>query len=127
MASGRGDSDDALALVRTADRLAVSEYRVFELAYRNWYGRVPEAEFLTQAYGRYLNRTELPLWVRDFTRRVDAGIDHCPLPVERPPLVRITVALAFVLAMAGIMVLLVLLALRAQEQLALNCALPPCY
>ena len=126
MTNGRGDSDDAVALSQTADRLAVSEYRVFELAYRHWYGRVPEAGFLEQAYGRYLNRTELPPWVRDFTRRVDAKERH-PVSVERLPPTRITVAVVFVLVMVGIMALLVLLALRAQEQLALNCALPLCY
>lgn len=127
MSTDREASDDTSALGRTAERLAVSEYRVFELAYRNWYGRVPETALLEQIYGRYLDRTELPHWVRDFTRRVDAGIESCPVSDHQLPAAGIAVAVAFGLVVVGVMVLLVLLALRAQEQLALNCALPLCY
>lgn len=127
MAPDREESGDAAALERASRQLAVPEYRVFELAYRNWHGRLPEPARLEQAYRRYLKGAGLPHWVRDFTRRVDAGTELRPVPDEPPPVAGLAVAVAFGLLVVGVMVLLVVLALRTQEQLALNCALPLCY
>lgn len=76
-------------LVETAEILLVSEADVFRLAHRYWYERDLSESQLDTHFGDYLNRGELPQWLRDFCHRVldraDAGgLDRREFGVDRP-------------------------------------------
>jgi hypothetical protein len=57
---------DAICL--TARILRVQETRLFELAYQEWYGRMPQQCELEHAFLAYIFSGEVPCWVRAFTR-----------------------------------------------------------
>jgi hypothetical protein len=57
--------------IRIAKRmLSVNEYRLFELAYRAWYGEVASESELEAYYSHYLFSGRAPCWVRQYLRNV---------------------------------------------------------
>ena len=127
--------DDRQAVADASAALQVSEFELFQLAYRNWFGRSSEQKVLSDAFSRYLGGADAPMWVRDLTRRVqrstiagdlnpsDYGIAartwfHRPRPLACG---------AIAAGMLGVLVLLIYLAMRAQSLDSLVCFLPPCY
>ncbi len=62
---------ESLALAHAASTLDVSEFDVFCLAHRSWYGRTGSLAHLEREFGRYLNRrVSLPFYVRRFFDRI---------------------------------------------------------
>ena len=59
---------DSDALGLTAGILDVSETRIFELAYQDWFGKPAHARDLEHAIVDYLFEGKMPCWVRAFTR-----------------------------------------------------------
>lgn len=129
------DDYDALAVVDTASALHVSELEVFRLAYYNWFGRPANEKEIDASFHRYLHRAIVPMWVRDFTRRIrqlrdDHRLDVSEFGIEPAPPANAwmvfwgAMSLALMLA---IVVLLVYLATRVQDTIPAGCQLPPCY
>ena len=50
--------------------LEISEFELFEIAWRQWQSSEPDEKELDRLFGAYLDRGELPYWVRDFARSV---------------------------------------------------------
>ena len=77
------------SIVQAASVLQVSEYKVFELAYKMWFAREPDDEQIASKFGAYVDGGPAPYWVRDFSRKVVSACDgdSCDLEffgVERP-------------------------------------------
>ena len=86
-------SEDVVGVLDSAGLLEVSEFQVFRMAYKSWFGE-PAGESDLRALDRYffdyLYRDRVPPWVRAFTREVvrreragaldlaDYGIVHQP-------------------------------------------------
>ena len=63
---------DVADVLESASLLEISEYRVFELAHRAWFGAASRAAPLERSFSDYLYRDRVPPWVRAFTRAVVA-------------------------------------------------------
>ena len=133
--SQASNDSDFRAVVDTAALLHVSEFEVFRLAYRNWFGQPAKDGEINVFFNHYMDASEIPMWVRDFTRRVsqlntDGELDGKQFGIEPSPATNHWMAFvggmafAFMLTLLG---LLVYLAIRAQETVPAGCQLPPCY
>jgi hypothetical protein len=115
--------------------LHVSELEVFRLAYRNWFGRPANDGEIDSCFSHYIDDSEVPMWVRDFTRRVrklneEGRLDVRRFGVEPAPPTSHWMAFLGGMAFAGmlmVLILLVYLAIKAQETVPAGCQLPPCY
>lgn len=67
-------SPDTRMVLDASSGLGVTEYQLFEEAWRQWYGCEPPHR-LERIFVRYMFHGEAPHWVRHFCRRVAAG-DH---------------------------------------------------
>lgn len=82
-------SPDTRMVLDATSRLGVTEYQVFEEAWRQWYGAEPPHR-LERIFVRYMFHGEAPHWVRHFCRRVAACNGELPLSAalelaRRPP------------------------------------------
>lgn len=69
--------DESLAseqwdLLEAAALLQVTEFRIFELAYMEWYGRRPRQYIIEPYFNDYMFNQVIPAWVTHFCRRVVA-------------------------------------------------------
>ena len=126
---------DVTAVLRTSGVLAVSEFRVFELAYVSWYGVETDEKSIERHFFPYMFREEVPHYVRAFTRRIlsleragsldpkDFGIEADPRTVRG-----VVSGLFYSLSIVASMTVLVLLAKVTAESLGLSeCMFPPCF
>lgn len=63
-------SQDQQAISLASRSLHVSEYGLFELAYRKWYGAEASESQLEASYTQYLFSGRAPCWVRQYVRDV---------------------------------------------------------
>ena len=56
-------------VIRTASELCITEFRVFELAYRVWYGEPGEVRTLKCHFVDYVLCGDIPVWVRHYVRK----------------------------------------------------------
>lgn len=61
---------DSLDLLAAAAALEVKEYTLFELAYREWYGKQPLRHVIEAHFSNYMFNKVIPSWVRGYSRRV---------------------------------------------------------
>lgn len=61
---------DAWDLLHTAALLEVTEFAVFELAYKDWYGRRPPPHVMESHFANYMFSNVIPVWVRRYARHV---------------------------------------------------------
>ena len=74
-------SKDQQDIQMTLQLLHISEFRLFELAYKEWFGDYASESELELAYIPYLFSGSVPCWVRQFTRNIrhlsnEAGVIH---------------------------------------------------
>ena len=128
-------ANDVREVVHTAALLRISEFEVFRLAFREWFGCLATEVEINVAFSHYLSRSVVPVWVRNFTRKIDRleqegrldrrefGIQ--PQPPSSPQMVAVGSIALVVIVM--IVTLLIYLAIQLEERLALKCQFPPCY
>lgn len=61
---------DSLDLLEAAAALEVKEFKVFELAYREWYGKKPISHVIETHFSNYMFNNVIPVWVRSYSRQV---------------------------------------------------------
>jgi Arc/MetJ family transcription regulator len=77
------DRSDLAKVIRAADKLGITEYDFFHLAFRRWTGREPDTRVLENTYVEYMFRQTVPHWVRHLEREVKARASEGRLnPVE---------------------------------------------
>lgn len=57
-------------LLEAAALLQVTEFRIFELAYKEWFGRRPRSHLIEKYFNNYMFNQIIPAWVTHFCRRV---------------------------------------------------------
>lgn len=60
--------NDTTIVIDTAARQQISEYAVFERAFRSWFGEAAVDAELAREFAGYLNRGRVPHWVRHYCR-----------------------------------------------------------
>ena len=127
---------DSAEVAATAGLLEIPEFRLFQLAYRDWYGHDP-AEADTEAwFDAYMFGDQVPFWVRAFCARIrqreqDGTLDRRALgirPESRPP----RYLRWFVSTLVILLVVLTVLLFLADQAAHLmpflqECYFPPCY
>ena len=63
-------SEDTRAVLDAASSLDVTEFEIFEHAYRRWFGADAQAERLEKVFAHYMFHHEAPPYVRQFAREV---------------------------------------------------------
>jgi len=63
-------SDDVAAILHAAALLDSTEYLVFELAYKDWFGEKATDQRVERYFTRYMFAEEVPVWVRQYARKV---------------------------------------------------------
>ncbi len=120
---------DAVAL------LDISEFRLFELAYRAWYGKEAGARQLELDFADYMFRNRVPIWVRHYARGVvkQAALSQSgqfPLPRYQPAdAAAIRRGLRVLLGLIFVLVFLIVVSSLSPEWLQFGdeCYFPPCY
>ena len=127
---------DIQCVLDAAAMLDITEYELFRLAYRRWYGRVPDDDKVESHFVAYMFRNVVPLWVRHFARKVEGlflrgeldrhalGVDRLAATPEMVSLgIRYTVAIGTVLVVLTVLAEFVATVLDFGER----CLFPPCY
>lgn len=57
-------------LLEASAQLQVTEFRIFELSYKQWYGAAPKARVIEVYFRNYMFNRIIPVWVSHFCREV---------------------------------------------------------
>lgn len=125
---------DVWQVLRTAAVLSIPEFRVFEIAYKQWFGEDTDEATIESHFVPYMFKDAVPMWVRHFCKRVlkldkDGTLNPTEFGITSPVATREQQSRGvefMILAVASI-VTLVLLAELAAQAMKLNCMFPPCY
>lgn len=61
---------DLVAVLDASAALEVTEFRLFELAYQDWYGKRPDNSAMEKLFAAYMFANRVPGWVRHFSRKI---------------------------------------------------------
>ncbi len=123
-------------VLEAAAALDTTEFKVFDLAYRGWFGRSASHQVLERHFSDYMFEDIVPPWVHYFTRQVlgrhrRGELKRGDYGLEDPPASRRTLLLGRLYTAALALTLLALVALTLGEEglpaLARGCYFPPCY
>jgi len=127
---------DALAVANAAALLDITEFELFRLAHRDWFGRAATDRTIEGYFIPFMFRGVVPYWVRNFVRLVlrlddEGDLDREQLGVRRQRWSR-SMARRGELYLLIIVAVLVLLFFAANDPAVLanlpkGCLLPPCY
>lgn len=126
---------DVLEVLTSASLLSVSEFQVFCLSYRRWFGQEADEATIESHFIPYMFRDEVPIWVRHFTRTVvrldrEGHLDPQTFGIKRRQAnaYDVTRGRLYLLGLGVALVLLLILAEISVDWLDLhNCFFPPCY
>jgi len=129
------NNSDVQAVLQTASVLHISEFEVFCLAYRRWFGQPAAPHEMDACFGSYLRQATVPPWVRAFTRQVHelqslGRLDPRAFGVGPAPLVSLRKAFFAGMGFAFILVfvfLIIFLAAQTDQNAVTPCQFPPCY
>ena len=62
--------EDNLLVLNAAAKLDTTEFRLFELAYVDWYGHICQSKVMENYFSPYMFQNVVPFWVRAFCRKV---------------------------------------------------------
>jgi hypothetical protein len=126
--------EDVWAVLKTASLLSVGEFRVFEIAYEQWYGEAGEEKHIEKYFTSYMFNDIVPVWVRHFCKKVvkldgNDALDPAAFGIVRPAatMERRNRGLEFIMALVLIMIVFFLAGDSAAKLMRLQCILPPCY
>lgn len=127
---------DSILVAATAGLLDIPEYRVFQLAYHDWYGKEADEVEMGIWFDDYMYEDQVPFWVRGYCKKVQRRSRQGTLsrdelgikPISRPPRFLRWFVTSIVVS---ILVLTVLVFLAEQTANLLpflkECYFPPCY
>ena len=61
---------DALLVLNAVAKLDTTEFKLFELAYIDWYGKACNGQYMEHYFVSYMFESSVPFWVRAFCRKV---------------------------------------------------------
>lgn len=126
--------DDVWSVLRASALLSVGEFRVFEIAYEEWYGESGEEKMIEEHFTRYMFNDIVPPWARHFCNKVlrldDEGTlnpeEFGIMPMAATPQ-QINKGLEAIMWIIGFMIVLFLIGEGTSQALWLQCMFPPCY
>ena len=121
--------------VRTvASLLNIGEFRVFEIAFRCWYGKGADEKTIERYFMPYMFKGRVPSWVRHFCRTIikreaDNELDPRDYGIGfmAPQNGSIWTGIIGGLSIVVILIVLVTLAHSVSVVMPLACTFPPCY
>ena len=127
--------EDVHAVLEATALLDITEFRLFGLAYRNWFGHPPDEKTIERFFLPYMFQDTVPSWVRHFCQRViqldQVGIlDPVEFGViERPATVdSVAKGYRYMFWLVAAMTVLYTLAKLATDWMGFaRCMFPPCY
>ncbi len=128
---------DVVAILDASAALEVTEFRLFELAFHDWYGKKADESQIEKYFAAYMFVNRVPSWVRHFARKVLSLHAQGKLNPKsfgvwtRLPNARMRlVAKLYTVALFVVFVTLILSAFSLPQELLAafqGCYLPPCY
>lgn len=128
---------DIVAVLDASAVLEITEFRLFELAWREWFGKRPDERRIEQYFAAYMFADRVPHWVRSFARHVlqlnaEGRLDPKAFGVwQRLPSSRMRFLVK--LYCAALIVVVVVLSAAAMDlddqfmSFYRSCYFPPCY
>lgn len=121
-------------VLRTASLLSVGEFRVFEIAYRQWFDETGDEKTIERFFTPYMFNDVVPMWVGHFCKRVlkldqEDVLEPAEFGIVTPPPTRAQQIKGFeyLIWAVGTLLVLVLMAELAAQHMNLECMFPPCY
>ena len=121
---------DTRLVLEASTFLDITEYHLFELAYRDWFGDEPATHQVEPAFVNYMFNSIIPTWVRQFARktlRSQSENSHIPRAArfQAPPFLG---SVYFLVAALIVGILFVSATSSADLAPAIQqCYFPPCY
>lgn len=125
---------DVWSVLKTASVLSIGEFRVFQIAYEQWYGEEGEEKAIENHFTSYMFNDIVPIWVRHFCKRVlrldsEHALDPSEFGISFPTatMEQRNKGFEFIMALLFIMIVFFLIGESAAKLLKLQCMFPPCY
>jgi len=125
---------DVWSVLRASALLSVGEFRVFEIAYEDWYGEAGEEKMIEKYFTGYMFSDIVPPWVRHFCKKVMKLDDEGTLDPQDFGIVQkaanrqqINKGLEAIMWIVCFMIVLFLIGEGSSQLLWLQCMFPPCY
>ncbi len=125
---------DVWSVLRTASLLSVGEFRVFEIAYEQWFGEKGSEDEIERYFVGYMFKDRVPPWVRHFTNRVaqldkEGTLDPAAFGIarRRESSEQQSRGYDFLFIAFAALFLLILLSEWTARVLKYQCMFPPCY
>jgi len=128
---------DIIAVLDASAALEVTEFRLFQLAFTDWYGKPARANFMERQFAAYMFAQRVPTWVRHFSRKIlklqsQGLLDPKVFGIWKPlPSRRMVLIAKFYSAALLLIFLLAMISVYALPQNVLSmfagCYFPPCY
>ncbi len=126
---------DVWAVAKMSALLGISEFRLFEIAYRKWYGRDGDEQLIERYFVPFMFDDQVPLWVRHFTNLIerldnDGTLNPSDFGIRNPDATaqQIRQGGRYALIIVTVMTALILLAEASANLMGLShCFFPPCY
>lgn len=128
--------NDVCDILDAAALLDTSEFNIFSIAYRKWFGKNAPEKIIENYYTAYMFNAVVPYWSRHFARTIirlsSTGSLNPNDFVENTDHVStrtIFIARAFIISGAVVMLILLLGAIYAAHDspITYSCFFPPCY
>ncbi len=125
---------DVWGVLRASALLSVGEFRVFEIAYKEWFGEDGEEKLIEKHFTGYMFNDIVPPWVRHFCKKVlqldnEGVLDPAEFGIVRQAASReqMNKGLEAIMWITAAMIILFVLGESAAQVLRLQCMFPPCY
>ena len=127
---------DERSVLEAAALLDITEYDLFHLAYRRWYGQPAKDTLIERFFVGYMFNRVVPLWVRHFSRLVEQLSDRGELDANRLGVKflpgsqhMVTLGVRYSVTIGLVLIVLVVFAEFMSQFLRLSerCMFPPCY
>lgn len=128
---------DVVAVLDASAALEVTEFRLFELAWREWFGGRPDERRIERYFAAYMFADRVPHWVRSFARRIlelnaEGRLDPRSFGIwQRLPSTRMRFLVKLYVAALVLLLLVVSgAAMDLDDQIMSfyrSCYFPPCY
>ncbi len=127
-------SPDLHDVLATSGILEITEFDLFHIAYKRWFGKDAEDNAIEPFFKNYMFHEIVPFWVREFTRLVlqldrDGALDPRAFGIQPKRFSKRMAARGLRMLLISILVVstLIILAELAQQMTGLSCFFPPCY
>ena len=128
---------DIVAVLDASAALEVTEFRLFHLAFTDWYGKSAREEFIERQFAAYMFAQRVPNWVRHFARKIlelqaQGRLDPKSFGVWKrlPSIKRVLFAKVYTAALLLLFILSIIAVYALPENvlsLFAGCYFPPCY